>query len=160
MTELREIPGWGVYRAGSDGHIYGHQGTPIRERVNNTGHLTVTLYPSPGVRASAAVHRLIALAFVPNPKGLPVVRHKDDTPSNNVPGNLEWGTLSDNSRDMVERGRHFNASKTHCPQNHPYDEENTLVSTDGFRRCYTCQREQWRASKRRRRAAIMKEVAI
>ena len=37
--------------------------------------------------------------------------------------------------------------KTHCPQGHPYDEENTLISR-GQRRCRAC----LRAEKRRRRA--------
>ena len=36
------------------------------------------------------VHRLVAMAFLPNPQNLPVVNHKDENPSNNNVDNLEF----------------------------------------------------------------------
>lgn len=41
-----------------------------------------------------------------------------------------------------------NAAKTHCPQGHPYDAENTLL-TGGHRQCRICQREHNAATYRR-----------
>lgn len=32
----------------------------------------------------------------------------------------------------------WSAEKTHCPQGHPYDEENTYVAPDGSRKCKKC----------------------
>lgn len=63
-------------------------------------------------------------------------------------------------RENTLRGNTFqrrNAAKTHCPQDHPYDEDNTLryVTKRGVtaRACRTCNREKMR----RRRAATKGE---
>ena len=43
------------------------------------------------------VHRLVALAFIPNPNKLPIINHKDCCPSNNRADNLEWCNYSYNN---------------------------------------------------------------
>lgn len=49
-----------------------------------------------GDRTRFYVHRLVALAFVPNPDNLPCVNHKDGDGLNNVPSNIEWCSYSQN----------------------------------------------------------------
>ena len=44
-----------------------------------------------------AVHRLVAKAFIENPKDLPDVNHKDETKHNNIATNLEWCNNSYNA---------------------------------------------------------------
>ncbi len=43
------------------------------------------------------VHRLVAMAFLPNPDNLPIINHKDENPSNNHVDNLEWCTYQYNT---------------------------------------------------------------
>jgi hypothetical protein len=50
------------------------------------------------------VHRLVALYFLPNPKKLPVVNHKDGNKLNNNVDNFEWCTHSENSKHAVRTG--------------------------------------------------------
>lgn len=44
------------------------------------------------------VHRLVALAFIPNPDNLPEVNHKDFDRANCKASNLEWVSRKDNIR--------------------------------------------------------------
>lgn len=68
----------------------------------------------------AFVHRLMAVAFLPNPDNLPLVRHLNDDPRDNRLGNLAWGTQTDNMRDCVRNGHHREAQRTHCDEGHEY----------------------------------------
>lgn len=72
------------------------------------------------------------------------------------PAHLEPVTQLENSRrgraGLVNGGR--GKAKTHCPQNHPYDEENTYWRPDGKgRNCKTCTYERNRARRLARQAA-------
>lgn len=112
-------------------------GANLRPDTSGLGHARIYLYRHGG-RRKVLVHRLVAEAFIPNPEGYPLVRHRDDDPSNNNVGNLQWGTHSDNMKDSVRNGNHVEARKTHCPKGHEYTTENTFVNSKGFRRCLRC----------------------
>ena len=55
--------------------------------------------------ANTLVHRLVAMAFIPNPHNYPIINHKDCNRLNNNADNLEWCTHSYNERYAYELGR-------------------------------------------------------
>lgn len=75
--------------------------------MDNHGHMGVCMCVD-GKRVYKYIHRLMAEAFIPNPKGFPVVRHLNDNPGDNWLENLAWGTQRDNMRDCINNGNaHF-----------------------------------------------------
>lgn len=99
---IRAIPGYPSYYATVEGDILKKRGksfykltpTPV-----HNGYYTVKIIHR------VKVHRLIALAFIPNPNNYPIVCHKDNNPTNNKPENLYWGTQSHNMQQMIRDGR-------------------------------------------------------
>lgn len=77
----------------------------------------------------------------PIPDGLFVLHHCDNPPCIEV-SHLFLGTNQDNARDMVEKGRNWQAKVTHCPHGHPYDDANTFIDAQGKRHCLACQRNR------------------
>jgi hypothetical protein len=70
---------------------------PVKDKqAKNKYRLRFDLYDKDGNRKSAFTHRLLAKAFIPNPKDKPEVNHKDGDPSNNDLSNLEWVTKAEN----------------------------------------------------------------
>ncbi|MDG9966947.1 NUMOD4 domain-containing protein [Achromobacter mucicolens] len=51
------------------------------------------------------VHRLVAMAFIPNPDGLREVDHLDGRPDNNAKANLGWVTRAENMRRAALNGQ-------------------------------------------------------
>ena len=57
-----------------------------------------------GIKRPYLVHRIVAETFVPNPKNLPQVNHKDGNKLNNCADNLEWCTAKENMIHSVKAG--------------------------------------------------------
>ena len=68
---------------------------PLKIKKDKYGYCAVSLHHK-DVKKSYTVHRLVAEAFIPNPKNLPQVNHIDGDKNNNSVQNLEWCTNREN----------------------------------------------------------------
>ena len=83
------------YSVSDDGRVF-FQGNELPQKPNSQGYMYVTIN---GKRVR--VHRLVAMAFVPNPHNKPDVNHIDGNKQNNHYTNLEWVTKSENQKHAV-----------------------------------------------------------
>ena len=99
----KDIPGYeGLYQVSNLGEIkslnYRNTG---KEKIlklikDKKGYFHVNLYKN-GKLKNLQVHRLVAMAFIPNHNNYNQVNHKDENTSNNAVENLEWCTAKYNS---------------------------------------------------------------
>jgi hypothetical protein len=88
------------YKINKDGIvIIKSTGQPVKPGVNvyHYAHLTSDCKQ----RNIFAVHRLVALTFIPNPNKLPIVNHIDENKINNKMDNLEWCNKKHNSKHSL-----------------------------------------------------------
>jgi hypothetical protein len=101
-------------------------------------------------------HRLAAILFLGfQPETKHWVLHHCDNPSCVNPKHLFIGTHSDNMLDAVSKKRQYQAKKTHCPNGHPYSDENTYSECyRNHRACRICARISKRAYKIRQKSLL------
>lgn len=76
----------------------------LRQETSRDGYKRVVLSRY-GEHKHFGVHRLVAMAFIPNPNNLPQVNHINEDPSNNNVFNLEWCTGKENCNHGLHRQR-------------------------------------------------------
>lgn len=66
---------------------------------------TQSLLNDEGKYVYGYLHRLVAMAYIPNPNNYPIIRHLDDIGTHNTVNNLRWGTQKDNVNDSIINGK-------------------------------------------------------
>lgn len=69
-----------------------------------TGYCFVALRKNNKNKYQQYIHRLVAIAFIPNPENKKTVNHIDGDKSNNYVNNLEWNTCSENTLHAFKTG--------------------------------------------------------
>lgn len=115
MEGWREVVGYeGRYRVSDCGRVYSiRRNKFLVPEQHWAGHLKVDLCKG-GVCKKLFVHRLVAIAFIPNPDDSPMVNHRNGNQIDNRLENLEWMTCGENNaharygyRQMEDRNEAF-----------------------------------------------------
>ena len=155
MEEWRDIPGWeGYYEASNLGRVRSLdrivftkrgwkmrcRGQLLKQGKDKAGYMRVAFPKNGGGQEKMYVHRLVLSAFKGEPEEGMCTRHLDGDRTNNSPGNLEWGTYSENNYDIVRHGTHNNGGSTECFRGHPREPFNITAyhAKRGWRACRAC----------------------
>ena len=114
--EWRPVVGFEVYEVSNQGDVRNAKtGNVLKCRADKKGYLRVN-FRRDGKLYEKLVHRVVAMAFIPNPDGKPIIDHKNTIPSDNRVENLRWSTCKENNNNPLTR-KHNSEAKS--GSNHP-----------------------------------------
>lgn len=103
----------GTYQVSSEGRVRSLDrvikgrsmpGKLLKLQESNNGYLRAFLCVGNRKNKPFSVHRLVAKSFIDNSFNKPVVNHIDGDKQNNSISNLEWSTLSENTKHSFNIG--------------------------------------------------------
>lgn len=117
MEQWKVIEGFD-YSVSSLGNVRNDKRNKPKVGFNNHGYIRIQLSKE-GKQSKCYLHRLVALAFIPNPLNKSDVDHIDGQKQNNNVSNLRWATHSENLINISKskqntsgiKGVHFRKDK-------------------------------------------------
>jgi hypothetical protein len=100
---VKDVLGYeGIYKISNCGTVFNYLDKPIKYHIVN-GYKRVTLIKNK-CRKSFLIHRIVAMAFLPNPKRKKSVNHLNSIRSDNRAENLAWCTAKENTAHAISKG--------------------------------------------------------
>lgn len=103
----------GFYEVSNYGNVKNRKGKILKKHLfcKQCPHYDVRLYKDGDEGICIPIHRLVAMAFIPNPDNLPCVDHLDCNGLNNIVTNLRWCTQKENCNNPITLKRKKEANK-------------------------------------------------
>ena len=117
VEEWKDVVGYeGIYEVSNHGQVRTHKNKTtytnrhgirhwkqrvLKEKSKANRDVRINLWKN-GKSKDFLVHRLVAEAFIPNPKNKPTVNHIDGNPRNNRVDNLAWATFYENNNHAFD----------------------------------------------------------
>ena len=86
LDKWADVKGFeGLYKVNRNGNIYSLKSNKVLKPILSNGYLKVMFG-----RRMYRIHRLVAIAYIPNPHNYPCINHKNGDKTDNRVENLEW----------------------------------------------------------------------
>ena len=105
--EIIDYPNYLIYE---NGKVYNKKYNRFLKPSLRNGYLSVSLYKDCKEK-KMALHRLIALYYIPNPENKECVDHIDRITTNNNIENLRWVTHRENNCNRTDQNKYIGATK-------------------------------------------------
>lgn len=89
-----------------------HDNNLLKKCIHSNGYEQVNIRIG-NKYVTKLIHRLVAVAFIPNPDNKPCVDHIDGNKRNNYVSNLRWVTPVENANNIITKKRSIENRKSH-----------------------------------------------
>lgn len=98
--EYRKIEEFPNYEINENAEIRNKKTGRILKPYLSQGYYRISLIKEKNIQMSAAVHRLLAIAFIPNKEKRPIIDHINQDKTDNRISNLRWSTYKENANNV------------------------------------------------------------
>lgn len=125
----------GAFVKSRNGSKYWRKGRILVKIAHHSGYEIVRI-GGDGVFKNVSVHRLVAIAFIPNPENKPQVNHKNGVKNDNQVDNLEWVTQKENGEHANHVIKTYKKGEAHFKSKITEDDARDIRALDFYGATY------------------------